>query len=747
MTLLNKNTRLFKRFFTLKVPEFSARFYSSFCEFTVERKVVQEMRKDTLLCGNVSYFNEEHLNVIFGEQPVVLMARDLETRRSGHIRWFQSALMGDHFRRQFFMYDFMTVIYVSRALTFGQSPEAELMELRHVLELCRQKQIERFIFVTTNQPGEDAPTAASIFQKTAEDLCHAYTRSNQIQLKIIRSPYFISGTNPQDWLYQTFAALQEKKTAHWMIPVNPEEQACFIDIEDLSLFLYRLLDHWMGEPEELELMAYGHASFQHLAERLQGYFPDTIVQCESSEPVHLASTENSMENVARRLYGWYAMKDCVAELDTYFQAYKEQTAEKKSWKERVQRYAILRNRILIGAELVLGGLLVELLNRLAGSSAQFRMIDIRLLFVVIMSSTYGTGIGLMTAVMEVLSLSVAFYREGRNWVQLFYDPSNWLPFILLLLVSAVCGYLCERNRDTEQALRNEAKKYGEELQFVTGLYQEMQDYKNEYKRNLIESRDGFGRIFEVVERLSHTIPQKIFSESILAMEEVLNNHSIAIYSVPQEDARFARLEVCSPGVTGLSRSIELEAYRSLLPILDRDEVWVNRKLESGYPMLLSGVRQNGYYALLIMIYHVDYSQISSYYINLIRILRRLTEQFLTRAYDYQQANRQKTYLGDTIIVNTAYLCEQEKIHEEMQKRHVSTYSLLRVHRERRSLKEISTLLERTMRTTDIAGQGNDGDIYIIAPQSDPTTAQIILERYRKLGLAAELVEKLPGGGR
>ena len=251
---------------------------------------MQELRKDTLLCGNVSYFNEEHLKMIFGEQHVVLMARDLETRRSGHIRWFQSPLMGDHFRRQFFMYDFRTVIYVSRALRFGQSSEAELMELRHVLELCRQGQTERFIFVTTNQVREDVPTAASIFQKTAEDLCHAYTRSNQIRLKIIRSPYFISGTNPQDWLYQTFMALQEKKTAHWTIPVHPEERACFIDIEDLSRFLYRLLDHWMEEPAELELEAYGQASFQYLAERLQGYFPDTIVQCESDEPIrHIPS--------------------------------------------------------------------------------------------------------------------------------------------------------------------------------------------------------------------------------------------------------------------------------------------------------------------------------------------------------------------------------------------------------------------------------------------------------------------------
>ena len=708
---------------------------------------MQELRQDTLLCGNVSYFSEEHLKMMFGEQHVVLMAKDLETRRSGHIRWFRSPLMGDHFRRQFFMYDFLTVIYISRALTFGQSTEEELMELRHVLELCRQEQIERFIFVTTNQRSEDMSTAASIFQKTAGDLCHAYTHSNQIRLKIIRSPYFISGTNPQDWLYQTFSTLQKKENSRFTIPVNPGERASFIDIKDLSLFLYRLLDHWMDEPEELELAAYGHASFQHLAERLQGYFPDMIVQCESREPVHhpLTSSEHPMENVARRLYGWYAMKDCVQELDTYFQAYQMQTAGKKSWKERVQHYVILKNRMLVGLELVLGGLLVELLNRLAGSSAQFRMIDIRLLFVVIMSSTYGTGIGLMAAVMEILSLSVAFYREGRNWVQLFYDPSNWLPFILLLLVSAVCGYLCERNRDTEQELRNEAKKYDDELQFVTGLYQEMQDYKNEYKRNLIESRDGFGRIFEVVERLSHTIPEKIFSEAILAMEEVLDNHSIAIYSVPQEDARFARLEVCSPGMSGLPRSIELEAYRSLLPVLDRDEVWVNRKLESGYPMLLSGVRQNGYYALLIMIYHADYHQISSYYINLIRILRRLTEQFLTRAYDYQQANRQKTYIDQTIIANTEYLSLQKQIHQEMQNRHVSTYSLLRIHRGHRALSDISSLLEHSMRSTDIAGLGADGDIYIIAPQSDSTTAQIILERYRKLGLDAEMAEKLPGG--
>ncbi len=710
--------------------------------------------KTTLLCGNVSYFNTAQLHTVFGNERAVLMARDIETKKEGNLLWFQSALMGEAFCRRFFLYDFSTVLYISRTLTFGDEAEEELSELRHLLELCRGGRVKRFVFLTGDHISAAAQNAKTIFQKAAEDLCHAYTNSNQIKLCIVRCPYFISGTNPHDWLYQSFQTLEQQKKLQ--IPVNPAEIASWIDIDDLSQFLYRLLDDEEVRAEELSLESYGSESFEQLAARLERLFPHTTVELDFHRPVLYPERrylhdelerhpEKRMENKVRSLYGWYAIKNCAEELEQYAEDFR------KTSFRTPRRWSIFRQRVHMKtqlwryAELFLGALLVEFLNHLVQNNAQFRMVDLRLLFVVLMASTYGTRIGLIAALLEVLSLGNAYVREGRGWTQLFYDPSNWLPFILLFLVSAVCGYLHEQHQDTEAELQDEAQKYQSEAQFVTELYQQAQTYKNEYKQSLVESRDGFGRIFEMVEHLSHTIPERIYSEAIRVAEDVLNNQSIAIYSISQKDARFARLEVCSAALSGLDRSIELDAYRPFYPVMDREEVWVNRKLESGYPMLLTGIKQQGEYTLLIMIYDADYSQMTNYYINLVRILRRLTEQFLSRAYLYQQAKRHETYVGDTILTHPDYLLQQERIRKDMLERKIGTYSILHLHRGKHSLEDISALLERSMRTTDIAGLGMDGDVYIIAAQSDAETAPIVAERYRKLGFQAEIIEHLPGG--
>ena len=81
----------------------------------------------------------------------------------------------------------------------------------------------------------------------------------------------------------------------------------------------------------------------------------------------------------------------------------------------------------------------------------------------------------------------------------------------------------------------------------------------------------------------------------------------------------------------------------------------------------------------------------------------------------------------------------------MLERKIGTYSILHLHRGKHSLEDISALLERSMRTTDIAGLGMDGDVYIIAAQSDAETAPIVAERYRKLGFQAEIIAHLTGG--
>ena len=100
-------------------------------------------------------------------------------------------------------------------------------------------------------------------------------------------------------------------------------------------------------------------------------------------------------------------------------------------------------------------ILFELLNGIAGNQAQFKMIDLRLIFVMLFGSTYGINYGIAAAAAESLSLIRAFEAEGSSWYVLFYEPSNWIPFIFYFAVGAICGYIRMKNRDNVQFIKEE----------------------------------------------------------------------------------------------------------------------------------------------------------------------------------------------------------------------------------------------------------------------------------------------------
>ena len=92
-------------------------------------------------------------------------------------------------------------------------------------------------------------------------------------------------------------------------------------------------------------------------------------------------------------------------------------------------------------ELLLTFFVFEVLNRVAGNQVQFEMIDLRLVYIVLFSSLYGINYGLASAGLESLSLLAAYAKTGIGWTTLFYEPSNWIPFIFYFAVSAICGYV------------------------------------------------------------------------------------------------------------------------------------------------------------------------------------------------------------------------------------------------------------------------------------------------------------------
>ena len=79
-------------------------------------------------------------------------------------------------------------------------------------------------------------------------------------------------------------------------------------------------------------------------------------------------------------------------------------------------------------------MLFELLNRAAGNQVQFKMIDLRLVYIVLFGSLYGINSRVAAAGMETLSLLSA-YAEDVSWTTLFMNPR--IGFHLFFILRSV----------------------------------------------------------------------------------------------------------------------------------------------------------------------------------------------------------------------------------------------------------------------------------------------------------------------
>ncbi len=699
---------------------------------------------DTLLVGNTGYITKDILGIAFANDAVVICDELHDAYKDGNVTYFKQPIMSDKFKRLFDTYSFQRVVFMSKTLCKNSNETGEMDELRRVFSLSQKHSVKQFLYIVSDEALVDAENSDRIIFGSTENICKYYSETYNIDVKIVYSPYLMGVSNKNDYWCKILKQVENKEKVE--IKSLEDEKAYFLKTRDLAEFLSRLFDDWTIDEdrqiifEELYLKSGGRTTYGDIKKAILQFYPGA--QIVFSKSGIKGKIEHGVDK-ARITYGWYAKEDACWDFESYIRQFQEEYHQKPSFGQIIREKLKINRTLFIIIELIGGAIFVELYNYLSNGSVQFKMIDVRMLFVILMSLIYGTRIGALTAFIEIASLTLAYYFEGTNALVLFYDPGNWIAFILLLVAAAVCGYIKQKS-DEDISFVNEANEnLKSENAFIAQLYQEAMDYKNQYKADLIGSRDGFGRIFDVVKKLSTTVPEEIFAESIPVMEDVLNNKSIAIYTINDTNARFARLNVCSEQMNRiLKKSINLDDYRGVIETLQENDIWFNNDVREGFPTYVTGIKNNGIITVLIMIYRVEYLQISTYYSNLIRILSGLMENFIIKAWEYQQAVAAKTYVEGTGIANTEYFVQQFTIQKEMMDNKLTSFRLIRIMREGRSLGEIDDMFQSKIRNNDLVGLGSDGNIYLLAAQVDESSEGIVLKRFRDMGLTCDIVESI-----
>ena len=319
-------------------------------------------------------------------------------------------------------YEFDRIVYFSEYLTPHSEQEGELDRLRRVLQANRERP-SQLLYLAGPEAVLTPFIGKSVLAQAAEALCRHYAETSRVQIKVLHLPY-LYGTDCTGAPVGIAQLLTRPKSGE----LHFEEQAlapvAALCMEDLSELVLRVFDNWTPEWESLTAPVVFHWNYEQLGEAWKALCPGLTVTYGSD----LIREYPPDDGQLRRAYGWFPRYDLLDDLPRFFR--QEKQPRRKKWPERLSGFAA-RHRLLVPVLELLGAWGVsELLVRMTSTQAQFRVVDFRLAFIVLIADVYGLNAGVAAAFLASLSLAAGYWAEGASPLLLFYEPSNWLAFLV-----------------------------------------------------------------------------------------------------------------------------------------------------------------------------------------------------------------------------------------------------------------------------------------------------------------------------
>lgn len=685
---------------------------------------------EILLTGNTALVTQHWIQTAFPQEHVLLTTRQAGTSDAG----VRTIVLDSKQRLEQLIdtYAFDRIVYFSEYLTPHSEQEGELDRLRRMLQANRERSTQ-LLYLAGPESVLTPPTGKTVLAQSAEQLCRHYARSSNIQIKILHLPYLYTAekTAQSGGFASLFAQVQQGQL-HFD---EPEEQPVFaLCMEDLAQLVARMFDSWTPESEAFTVPAAFALLHRELGGSLQKLCKDVQITYGTDQLRQYPPDDG----IVRRRYGWfarYALRDDLPALWKNWQA--AHPAPQKT-QERQHLWLECYRRIWCVPEIAAAGLGMEALVRLTDTQAQFRMVDIRLLFVVLFSTVHGLNMGIFSAALAAVSLVLGYMRQGTAPILLFYEPTYWLGFLIYFVVGAVCGYVQRRNADTVRFANEECSLLRRQLQFIRQLYQDTLAEKRSLGRQLLGRRDSFGKIYAVTRRLDVTQPQLLYRNALQVMQDVLETQSLTLYR-PAAEGTSARLAAASPACTQADRSLPEKVLRYLWPTLAKGELWVNRALLSGLPMYAAAARRSGEPVLLLLQWEAQEEQLTLYEENLFRILSGLVETALVRALDYEDAVRQTQYLPGTQLLCVEAFTRRLAGACALQEAKMAAYLLLRVHCTEWDAARLRARLQGVCRSGDAAGMAADHSLCLLLEQAGPEDLPQITRKLAAQGITVQQV--------
>jgi nucleoside-diphosphate-sugar epimerase len=694
---------------------------------------------DLFFTGNLLPIGNGFYKNIDDKYKLILHGKGmLKNYEASNVTAYEDDIKENDLKRLFQSYDFQSVIYFSMVLDGAIWMFNELEKLESTLYYCEKNNVKDFIYITTNEFQEgghknNENTSRYIFMEACEKICRNFLSEHEMNITVIKVPYLYSSRRYDNRLGGWIKSFLEEKEVTF--PGTPDCTVDFLFDEDLAKLISRILDEPYRGLLEMNVSGGNRINFQTLGDIIADDKTDILIKYKD-ENVAIPQYHKGIE--AREIYGWFPLSSLEDDIRLLISNYVSTNHKKRRFDLRAFWSAFRRDGLGTVVEMAILFAVALLLDGAISDNSQLRFLDFRLIFVVMIGTIRGLTPGVIAAVLASIGY---FFSDAtlQHWQIIFYNIQNWLPYGAYFMIGAVAGYTSDKKRDTIEFLNAEQKILENKFVFLNELYVKTLENKNAINNQIINYKDSYGRIYSVVQKLESTLPEHIFFEAINVLEDILDNRFVAIYSVANQD--FARLVVCSKSLNvALNKSLQISDFPEMMTVLVEGKTWINLECRPNHPAYATGIFKEGRITGMIFIMQASNKHLNLEFSNKFNIISGLIKGALIRAIDRMELVEKDSMLPGTKILKKEVFAQILEVKRQMKEKEFSEYVLLKLKNTMSTLSELSEAMAKIVRNSDVIGEGEDNNIYLLLSQTNISNFSIVAKRLENNGILYELIQ-------
>ncbi len=594
-----------------------------------------------LLTGQTDLFSKEVLQYIGETAQVFVTGRKAGDAMKGlpeTVRMFPAEQSDNDFRRVFELGEIRAVWHVTKFADGGRASNEDVKTDR-IAALCSRYGVCRMIVLTESaEPGD--------YREMIRKWASPANGASPVEIMVIRLPFLTGSALASGRLGRIFSALQKDETVCFeggrelAVPIlpMPELTALMLRITTETVFcsgIYKAGTN-TGTLEELRAVLLSirpDAKIEYSEEysgRRRGVlflrFP--------------GADEEDCDGLLEEIYRLPVSVDWGAEITEQYSSLMEKTGETTSLRERghafIQKFGKLAGTVL---DVIIMFILAEYLAKITSVSVYFKIVDVRIIFVILMGMMHGIAAGFAAAILECIMLVIRYSEAGISGLLLFYNVENWIPFVYYLTAGAISGYSHQKREQQTRSVMAENELIRNKYLFLSEAYRTSVANRKDLWTQILNEEDSYNKVYGAVRRMSQRTPEAVCTEAVRVLRELLQNETVSVYQLDPGGKKAILLSCCLE--SGARQSIYTSDCEEMFRTVGEGETWKNIHFSESAPMYAALVSYNRALQLnsdntrtisyLVTVEKAGQDQLSLWYMNHFTILCGLFQDALEHA--------------------------------------------------------------------------------------------------------------------